>query len=66
VREAELQGEKIVEASRASEASIQAEVVALKRMRRQLAETLRSTVDMYQRLLDQDLKAEPGEDTAKA
>jgi len=59
VREAGLQGEKMVEAARASEASIHAEVAALKRMRRQLAETLRSTVDMYQRLLDQDLKADP-------
>jgi cell division initiation protein len=58
VREAELQGEKMVEAARASEASIQAEVAALKRMRRQLAEALRSTVEMYQRLLDQDLKAD--------
>jgi len=58
VREAELSGEKMVEAARASEASIQAEIAALKRMRRQLAEALRSTVEMYQRLLDQDLKAD--------
>ena len=58
VREAELQGEKMVEAARTSEASIQAEVAALKRMRRQLAEAMRSTVDMYQRLLDQDLGAD--------
>ncbi len=65
VRESELQGEKLVEAARASEASIQAEVAQLKRMRRQLAEALRATVDMYQRLLDQDLKPdvdEHGED----
>ena len=60
VREAELQGEKMVEAARVSEASIRAEVAALKRMRRQLAETLRSTVEMYARLLDEDLKADPG------
>ena len=58
VRESELQGEKLVEAARASEASIQAEVAQLRRMRRQLAEALRATVDMYQRLLDQDLKAD--------
>ena len=56
VREAELKGEKVVEAARTAEASIQAEVEALKRMRRQLAESVRSTVDMYQRLLDQELK----------
>jgi len=61
VREAELQGEKMVETARTSEASIQAEVAALKRMRRQLAEALRSTVDMYQRLIDQDLKADGDE-----
>jgi cell division initiation protein len=58
VREAELQGEKMVEAARGAEASIQAQVAQLKRMRRQLAEALRSTVEMYQRLLDQDLKAD--------
>jgi cell division initiation protein len=61
VGEAELQGEKMVEAARTSAASIQAEVVALKRMRRQLAEALRSTVEMYAHLLDQDLKADPGD-----
>lgn len=65
VRESELQGEKLVEAARASEASIQAQVVQLKRMRRQLAETLRSTVEMYARLLDQDLK-DDGEDVQDA
>ena len=58
VREAELTGEKTVEAARMSEAAVQAQVAALKRMRRQLAEGLRSTIDMYQRLLDQ----EPRED----
>jgi cell division initiation protein len=62
-REAELQGEKMVEAARTSAASIQAEVAALKRMRRQLAEALRSTVEMYARLIDQDMKGD-GEDTA--
>ena len=56
VREAELKGERMVEAARTQEATIQAEVVALKRMRRQLAESLRSTVEMYQRLLDHELK----------
>ncbi len=59
VREAELKGEKIVEVARTHEATIQAEIAALKRMRRQLAESLRSTVEMYQRLLDQDLKGDP-------
>ena len=61
VREAELQGEKLVEAARGHEASIQAQIAALKRMRRQLAEALRSTVEMYQRLVERDLAAEPGD-----
>jgi len=61
VRESELQGEKLVEAARASEAAIQAEVVHLKRMRRQLGEALRATVEMYQRLIEQDLKGDDGE-----
>jgi len=62
VREAELRGEKVVEAARTAEATIQADVVALKRMRRQLAESLRSTVDMYQRLLDPEFKSEDREE----
>lgn len=59
VREAELRGEKVVETARTQEATIQAEVAALRRMRRQLAESLRATVEMYQRLLDQEIKGEP-------
>ncbi len=66
VREAELQSEKIVEAARASEATIQSEIAQLKRTRRQLAEALRSTVDMYQRLLEQDLKADAKPDAKDA
>lgn len=62
VREAEVQGQKLVEAARVTQASIEAQVVALRRMRRQLAEALRSTVDMYQRLLDQDLAPDADDD----
>ena len=62
VREAELRGEKVVEAARATEATLQADLTALKRMRRQLAESLRSTVDMYQRLLEGDLRSEAPEE----
>jgi len=62
VREAELKGERMVEAARTQEATIQAEIVALRRMRRQLAEALRSTVEMYQRLLDQELKGDPADE----
>ena len=57
IREAEVQADRIIEASRAAEGSLQSEIIALKRTRRQLAEGLRSTVEMYQRLLEQDLKA---------
>jgi cell division initiation protein len=57
IREAEVQADRIIEASRSAEGSLQSEIIALKRTRRQLAEGLRSTVEMYQRLLEQDLKA---------
>jgi cell division initiation protein len=65
VREAELQSEKIVETARIAEASIQAQITALKRLRRQLAESLRATIEMYQRLVEQDLTGD-GQDTAPA
>jgi cell division initiation protein len=54
VREAELQGEKALEAARAQAATMQAEVSALKRRRQEMTESLRSTVEMYQRLLGQE------------
>ncbi len=66
IREAEVQADRIIEASRAAEGSLQSEIIALKRTRRQLAEGLRSTVEMYQRLLDQDLKAAAGDEPAKS
>jgi cell division initiation protein len=55
VREAELRGEKQMEAARGEEAELRSEVNQLKRQRRQLAEGLRSTIEMYQRLIAQDL-----------
>jgi cell division initiation protein len=55
VREAELQGDKLLEEVRAEEAKIKAEILALKRTRRQLAEGLRVTLDMYQRLVNEEL-----------
>jgi cell division initiation protein len=62
IREGEVKAERIIEASRAAEGSLQSEIIALKRTRRQLAEGLRSTVEMYQRLLEQDLKAASGDE----
>jgi cell division initiation protein len=55
VREAELQGDKLLEEARAEEAKIKAEVQALKRTRRQLAEGLRVTLTMYQRMIEGEL-----------
>ena len=66
VREAEVRGEKTVQAARTSEVAIQAQVTALKRMRRQLAEGLRTTIEMYQRLLDQELKTDEDDDADPA
>jgi cell division initiation protein len=57
-REAELAGEKHLEALRAEEGALRTEINHLKRQRRQLAEALRSTLDMYHRLIEQDLAGE--------
>lgn len=51
VREAELRGDKAVEAARAEEARIRSDIQALKRIRRQLAGDLAGTLERYQRLL---------------
>jgi cell division initiation protein len=59
LREAELEGEKLVESARGEEAEIRSEIAGLRRARRQLFEGLRSTVEMYQRLIEQDLRLEP-------
>src|SRR5882672_187864 len=51
VREAELRGEKAVEAARGEEAKIRVEIQSLKRLRRQLVEDLTATMERYQRML---------------
>ena len=51
------EAERIIEASRTAEGGLRSEILALRRTRRQLAEGLRSTLEMYSRLLDQDIKA---------
>ncbi|HWN53927.1 MAG TPA: DivIVA domain-containing protein [Methylomirabilota bacterium] len=56
IREAESQADRIIDASRKAEGDLHSEIQTLKRMRRELAESLRATVEMYQRLLEQDLK----------
>src|SRR5256886_5225847 len=45
MREAELRGEKVVEGARSEEAKIRSEIQSLRRMRRQLVEDLRSTLE---------------------
>jgi len=58
VREAELTGEKSVEAARAEEGKIRADILAIKRTRRQLVEELTSTLERYQRLLGRELEGD--------
>jgi cell division initiation protein len=58
VREAELRGEKAVEAARGEEAKIRVEIQTLKRMRRQLVEELGATMDRYQRMLAAEAEAD--------
>lgn len=54
VREAELKSERAVEAARLEEAKIRTEILALRRERHQMAESFRSTIAMYQRLIERD------------
>src|SRR5258705_6800592 len=61
VREAELRGDKAVEAARSEEAKLRVEIHALRRLRRQAAEEVASTLDRYQRLLHPQAEDEPGE-----
>ena len=61
VREAELQGEKLLEEARAEEARIRNQILALKRTRRQIVEGVRATVEMYQRMVAEELKDEGSE-----
>ncbi len=56
MREAELQADKLLEEARAEEAKIKHDLLSLKRMRRQIAEGIRATLEMYQRLTAEELK----------
>ena len=55
VREATLNGEKLMEEVRAEEAKVRTEIQSLKRVRRQLIEELREIVQRYDRTLTADL-----------
>ena len=58
LREASLNSEKFLEEARTEEAKLRTEIKALKRVRRQLVEDLRATMERYQRTLAGDLEAE--------
>jgi cell division initiation protein len=65
LREAELAAEKVMEDARAEESKIRSDILALKRVRRQLIDDLRGTVTHYERLLADYGASEdeaPGED----
>lgn len=65
LREAELGAEKMMEDSRTEEAKIHTEILALKRVRRQLVDDLRATVTRYERMLARDgVTDDPGDDSA--
>jgi cell division initiation protein len=60
VREAELRGEKALEAARAEEARIRGDMYGLKRMRSQLVGDLAATLERYHRLLGAEVpESEP-------
>jgi cell division initiation protein len=61
VREAELRGEKAIEAARGDEAKLRAELQALKRLRRQFVEDLAATIERYRRHLDGEAQPEEGD-----
>ena len=58
LREAELRSEKVIEEGRAEEARIRSEIQTLRRIRRQLIEDFRATLESYYRMMS----AEFGED----
>jgi len=62
VRDAELRGEKVAEATRAEEARLRQELLSLKRLRHQLIEELRATLARYDRLLTSETTTEAGDD----
>ena len=61
VREAELQVDKRLEEARAEEGKIKSQILGLKRIRRQLLEGIRATIEMYQRMVVEELKDEGSE-----
>ena len=61
MREAELRGEKLLEEVRSEEAKIRSEIQALRRLRRQLIEDLRSTLESYYRTMTAEFGESAGD-----
>jgi cell division initiation protein len=59
LREATFNAEKLMEEARAEEAKLRVEIQSLKRLRRQLIEELRATVERYDRTLSAELGDAP-------
>ena len=55
MREGQLRAEKVIQDSREEHARLNAEISALKRLKRQFAEQLLSTLATYKRLVEQEL-----------
>ncbi len=62
VREAQVNGEKVMEEARAEEARILGQVKTLKRTRRQMIEDFRATLAQYQRLFATDEAEQPDDE----
>jgi cell division initiation protein len=56
VDESHLRGEKLLDEARAEEAKIKNDMANLKRAHRQLAESVKSALERYQRLVEADLR----------
>ena len=65
LREAGLNAEKLMEEARAEEAKLRVEIQSLKRLRRQLIEELRATVERYDRTLSAELGGAPDVDAPR-
>jgi len=61
VSEAELRGEKAMEAARGEEARLRADIHGLRRLRRQLVEDFSASLERYQRMIRGDLEARDDE-----
>ena len=64
MREAELRSEKIIEEGRAEEARMRGEIQTLRRLRRQLIEDFRATLESYYRMMSSEFGEDSGDTKA--